>query len=102
MLVDTRNRTYRPEHEPSTLPMSSTRRLEQGDAVRLLAQDDDTQRRVEGVPLLLTAADMAALLRTTRKAVYAQSERGQLPGVVRIGRRLLFRRADVHRWLGLR
>jgi predicted DNA-binding transcriptional regulator AlpA len=44
---------------------------------------------------------MAALLRTTRKAIYAQDERRQLPGVVRIGRRLLFRRDDIYRWLGL-
>jgi hypothetical protein len=32
------------------------------------------------------------LLRTTRKAIYAMAERGCLPGVVRVGRRLLVRR----------
>jgi hypothetical protein len=58
--------------------------------VRLLANDDETRRRVEDVALLLTVADMAALLRTTRKAICAQTERGQLPGVVRIGRGLFF------------
>ena len=31
-------------------------------------------------------------LRTTRKAIYAMVERGALPGVVRVGRRLLVRR----------
>jgi predicted DNA-binding transcriptional regulator AlpA len=30
-------------------------------------------------PLLLTTAEVAALLRTSRKAVYAMIERGQLP-----------------------
>ena len=43
------------------------------------------------IPALLTSGEVAALLRTTRKAVYAMVERGQLPGVVRLGRRVLFR-----------
>jgi excisionase family DNA binding protein len=47
---------------------------------------------IETQPLLLTTAEVAALLRTSRKAVYAMVERGQLPGVVRIGRRVLVRR----------
>jgi excisionase family DNA binding protein len=49
--------------------------------------------------LLLTPNEVAALLRTTRKAVYAKTERGQLPGVTRIGRRLLFRRDMLLHWL---
>ncbi len=48
---------------------------------------------------LLTPDEVAALLRTTRKAVYAMVERGQLPGVVRIGRRVLVLEADVLQWL---
>lgn len=54
------------------------------------------------LPYLLTAAETAALLRTSRKAVYAMAERGFLPGVVRIGRRLLIRRDDLLEWLGSR
>jgi excisionase family DNA binding protein len=42
-------------------------------------------------PVLLTTDEVASLLRTSRKAVYCMTERGQLPGVTRIGRRLLFR-----------
>jgi excisionase family DNA binding protein len=42
--------------------------------------------------VFLTADEAATLLRTTRKAIYAMAERGRLPGVVRIGRRLLVRR----------
>jgi excisionase family DNA binding protein len=38
-------------------------------------------------------------LRTTRAAIYAMTERGQLPGVTRIGRRLLFRRHELIQWL---
>jgi excisionase family DNA binding protein len=53
----------------------------------------------EGWPPLLTASEVAVALRTSRKAVYAMAERAQLPGVTRIGRRLLVRRDDLLSWL---
>jgi excisionase family DNA binding protein len=40
---------------------------------------------------LLTVDEVAMVLRTTRKAVYALVERQQLPGVCRLGRRVLIR-----------
>lgn len=49
--------------------------------------------------LLLTPEEVGALLRTSRKAVYTMAERGSLPGVVRIGRRLLFRRDELLNWI---
>jgi len=49
--------------------------------------------------MLLTAAEVADLLRTSRKAIYAMVERKQVPGVVRIGRRLLIRRQSLLDWL---
>ena len=52
-----------------------------------------------GLPVLLTADETADLLRTSRKAIYVMAERGQLPGVTRIGRRLLFRRDTLLDWL---
>lgn len=52
-------------------------------------------------PELLTVKEVAALLRTSASAVYTAAERGKLPGVVKLGRRLLFRRDDVRRHLGL-
>ena len=52
-----------------------------------------------GLPLLLTSDEVAQLLRTTRKAVYVMTERGQLPGVTRIGRRVLYRRDVLLDWL---
>lgn len=52
-----------------------------------------------GLPMLLTVDDLAQLLRTTDRAIYAMVERGQLPGIVRIGRRVLFRSADLLDWL---
>lgn len=51
------------------------------------------------LPPLLRAEDVAALLRTTRKAIYASAERRRLPGMVRLGRRLLFQRDELLRWL---
>lgn len=53
------------------------------------------------LPLLLTVDELAELLRTTPQAVYVAAARAQLPGKVRIGRRLLFRRDEVLAWLGL-
>jgi len=52
-----------------------------------------------GLPVLLTADETADLLRTSRKAIYVMAERGQLPGVTRIGRRLLFRSDSLLDWL---
>jgi excisionase family DNA binding protein len=49
----------------------------------------------ESLPLLLTVNETATLLRTTRKAVYVMIERGLLPGVTRIGRRVLVRSTDL-------
>jgi excisionase family DNA binding protein len=49
---------------------------------------------------LLTPTEVATLLRTSKKAIYAMTERGQLPGTTRIGRRLLFRQDALLDWLG--
>ena len=51
------------------------------------------------LPQLLTPSEAAELLRTSRKAIYAMIERGQLPGIVRIGRRVLIREAELLDWL---
>ena len=51
------------------------------------------------MPTLLTAEEVAGLLRTTRIAVYAMVARDQIPGVTRLGRRVLFRADDLVDWL---
>ena len=51
------------------------------------------------LPPLLTVDDAAQLLRTTRKAVYVMIERGQLPGVTRLRRRVLLRSDRLLEWL---
>jgi len=53
------------------------------------------------LPRLLTPAEAAEVLRTSKGAIYAMAERAQLPGAIRIGRRLLIRRDDLLTWLGL-
>jgi excisionase family DNA binding protein len=47
--------------------------------------------RMKRMPMLMKTDEVADLLRTSRKAVYAIIERGQLPGVTRIGKRVLVR-----------
>jgi excisionase family DNA binding protein len=51
------------------------------------------------MPMLLTVSDAADLLRTSRRAIYAMLERKQLPGVIRIRRRVLIRSAELLEWL---
>jgi excisionase family DNA binding protein len=64
---------------------------------RALRQERAWQPR--GLPMLLTVDEAADLLRTTRRAIYAMVERRQLPGVVRIRRRVLLRADDLLHWL---
>jgi excisionase family DNA binding protein len=52
-----------------------------------------------GKPVLLTPNEVAELLRTSRKAIYTMVERDQLPGIVRIGRRVLIRQDSLLDWL---
>jgi excisionase family DNA binding protein len=57
------------------------------------------RRRRQTLPILLTADEAADLLRTTRRAIYAMVERGQLPGVVRVRRRVLLKSDAPLHWL---
>lgn len=61
--------------------------------------EESLKQDLAGSPPLMTAEEVASLLRTTKKAVYTMSERGLLPGGVRIRRRLLFRRSALVLWL---
>lgn len=50
---------------------------------------------------LMTPAEAAAFLRVSLKAFYALVERGAVPGIVRLGRRILVRRVDLRARVGL-
>jgi excisionase family DNA binding protein len=51
------------------------------------------------MPSFLTVAEVADLLRTTKTAIYATIGRAQLPGVIRLGRRVLVRSDELLDWL---
>ena len=57
------------------------------NAVRLQCRlgNKMTGTGTNSLPLLLTVDETADLLRTTKKAIYSMVERGQIPGVTRIG-----------------
>jgi excisionase family DNA binding protein len=59
----------------------------------------ERSEEVTAMPMLLTVDDAANLLRTSRRAIYAMLERRQLPGVIRIRRRVLIRSAELLEWL---
>ena len=71
--------------------------------VRVPDVEPDAQQRgavsMRQLPMLLTVDEAAELLRTTRRAIYVMLERRQLPGVVRIRRRVLVRTDDLLQWL---
>lgn len=50
---------------------------------------------------LLTIPEAADYLRLTPAALYTQRHRGEKPGVlgIRVGKRILFRTSDIHRFL---
>ena len=73
---------------------AARRRSRSAHQSRQTARGDGAER----LPLLLTVDDVATLLRTTGPAVYAMVARRQLPGVTRLGRRVLFRSDDLLRW----
>jgi predicted DNA-binding transcriptional regulator AlpA len=55
------------------------------------------------LPLVLDADDLATLLRTSTRAIYAMHQRRQLPQAMGLGqRRLLWERDVVLEWLGKR
>ena len=67
------------------------------DSRRVVNAANDRDR--PALPLLLTVDEAADLLRTSCRAIYAMVERRQLPGVIRIRRRVLFRTSELLDWL---
>ena len=73
-----------------------------GEARPPRSEEDPVQTnnpRGAELPVLMTVDEAAALLRTTRAAVYVMVARAQVPGITRIGRRVLFRSRDLLDWL---
>lgn len=98
--MDERNvRVRQQEAEPAGKPDESRAAARRRQGGSSYGNEDRLRVPDGGWPPLLTASEVAVALRTSRKAVYAMAERAQLPGVTRIGRRLLVRRDDLLLWL---
>jgi excisionase family DNA binding protein len=79
--------------------MRVAQRLVEGIGQSRHLRDGSNRGPSVGLPVLLTVDEAADLLRTTRRAIYAMAERHQLPGVIRIRRRVLLRADDLLHWL---
>jgi excisionase family DNA binding protein len=64
-----------------------------------VSSDSLPRRSADSPPAVLTADELAALLRVERKTVYAAIRRGEIPGVRRVGSCLRVSRDAVMRWL---
>ena len=87
--METRERSQDPVVEPRWRDVDATSRLQTGA----------DRRRHRTLPILITVDEAADLLRTTRRAIYAMIARRQLPGVVRVRRRVLLRSEALLHWL---
>lgn len=63
------------------------------------AMEDPTPDATQIAPDVLTADEVASLLRVDRKSVYAAVARDEIPGVLRVGRLIRFSREVVLRWV---
>jgi excisionase family DNA binding protein len=65
----------------------------------VVEHESSAARSSANMPRLLTVDETADLLRTTPRAIYAMIARRQLPGLVRVRRRVLVRADDLLDWL---
>ena len=82
---------------PNPLPSSRG-----SESLRDEATSRNSKTEPERLAPLLTVDEVANLLRMSSTSVYSMIERAPLPGVTRLGRRLLIRRDDLLRWLNER
>lgn len=86
---------------PGCLAMGARRsrapRGKSGPLLRLLGRSSSGNRRMNEV---MTVDELADRLRIGRRAAYEAVRRGEIPGVVRIGRTIRVSAAAVDRWLG--
>jgi excisionase family DNA binding protein len=73
----------------------------QDTAIREAASKRSTQvpDRRRSDPAVITVDEAAALLRVDRKSIYESIRRGELPGVVRVGRAIRISRTALLQWL---
>ena len=54
---------------------------------------------VATVPVLMTVADLAAMLNTSQRSIYRFSAEGKIPRPARLGQQPRWRRAEVEAWI---
>lgn len=76
--------------------MSAARELAQSPAVD---EASGVEQAIKELPVVLIVDELATLLRVNRKSAYAAIQRGEVPGVRRIGRTVRVHRDTVLAWL---
>jgi len=82
---------YRPDAPPRSIV--ATTKAESAPA------GDVQPNRCTVTPVALSVRQVAEMLGTTPKSIYHRAARNQLPGQFRLGRTLMFRRADLLRFI---
>ena len=65
----------------------------------MMTTESLSESETADLPAVLTPDDLAVLLRIRKRAVLDAIQRGELPGVRRVGRRIRADRDTVLRWL---
>ena len=65
----------------------------------LSTRNPATEQPLCEIDIPMTVPEVAEFLRTSPKAVYTMVSRGQLPGVLRINRRVLFNQRALLHWI---
>ncbi|MEE8408472.1 MAG: helix-turn-helix domain-containing protein [Myxococcota bacterium] len=63
------------------------------------ARSEDSDSTITRLPTFVTVDELAFLLRVNRNTAYEAIARGEIPGVVRIGRKIRLCRSTVVKWL---
>lgn len=80
--------------------MNSTSKAPSAEAIHTEVTNSEEHAR-DQLPEVLTADEVATLLRVNRKTVYAAFKAGEIPGGRRIGGTIRFHRSAVLNWLAL-
>lgn len=73
--------------------------LTEAAAERLFKSQNTQRRDIFPMDRLFTVLDLCRMLSVCRSTLYASIAKGQIPGVVRVGRQIRFSRAGITNWL---